>query len=164
MNVHDLPGAVVSRTMTRDSRTRCERASTELCPVPPGAVHVSPLVQVAEFHRRFGVAIGVPLSDEPTAALRLALIEEELAELRDALAASDIIAVADALADLAYVINGAALTWGIDLDAALVEVHRSNMTKMPANGQPVKHPAGKILKGPDYEPPDLTAAVAGCPG
>ena len=35
----------------------------------------------------------------------------------------------DALADIAYVAYGAAVTYGIDFDAALREVHRSNMSK-----------------------------------
>ena len=56
--------------------------------------------------------------------------------------------VADALGDLAYVVYGAALHFGIDLDAVVAEVHRSNMTKTAAGN-------GKAVKGPGYRAPDL---------
>jgi predicted HAD superfamily Cof-like phosphohydrolase len=84
-------------------------------------------------------------------AMRLRLIEEELQELRDALAAGDVVGAADALADLQYVVNGAAVTWGIWLDWMHDEVHRSNMTKRGG----VRRADGKLLKPPGYEPPDL---------
>lgn len=83
--------------------------------------------------------------------MRLNLIEEELKELRIALAAGDVVGVADALADLQYVINGAAVTWGIWLDWMHNEVHRSNLTKKGG----VRRADGKLLKPAHYEPPDL---------
>jgi predicted HAD superfamily Cof-like phosphohydrolase len=41
---------------------------------------------------------------------------------------------------------GAAVTYGIDLDAALREVHRSNMSKLDDQGRPVYREDGKVLK------------------
>ena len=41
---------------------------------------------------------------------------------------ADLIGIADALADIVYVVYGTALTYGIDLDSVLREVHRSNMS------------------------------------
>lgn len=120
--------------------------------------------QVGEFHR----AYGLPLRDVPTVAvgtdqveLRQALIEEEVAELAAAARAGDLIAVADALADIVYVAYGTAHVYGIDLDAVLDEVHTSNMTKLGADGRPIRRADGKVLKGPGYRPPDI-AAVLGC--
>lgn len=120
--------------------------------------------QVGEFHR----AYGLPLRDRPTAAvgadqieLRQALIEEEVAELADAARAGDLIGVADALADIVYVAYGTAHVYGIDLDAVLDAVHTSNMTKLGADGRPIRRADGKVLKGPDYRPPDLAAALGG---
>jgi predicted HAD superfamily Cof-like phosphohydrolase len=119
--------------------------------------------QVREFHRAFRL----PLADRPTAALesgqvelRQALIEEELAELRAAGSAGDLVGVADALADIVYVAYGTACVYGIDLDAVLDEVHASNMTKLGADGQPVRRADGKVLKGPDYRPPDIAAVLS----
>lgn len=88
--------------------------------------------------------------------LRIALIEEEISELKDAIQQNDLVEVADALADILYVVYGAGLAFGIDLDKCFREVHRSNMTKLDADGNPIKNPeTGKIVKGPHYEEPQL---------
>lgn len=39
---------------------------------------------------------------------------------------------------------------------AFGRVHHSNMSKLGADGKPVKREDGKILKGPNYKAPDLT--------
>ncbi|MTD16446.1 nucleotide pyrophosphohydrolase [Nakamurella sp. YIM 132087] len=119
--------------------------------------------QVAEFHRAFGLPVrDLPVtgvSDEER-RLRLALVEEEVGELREAAEAGDLVGVADALADIVYVVYGTAHTYGIDLDAVIDEVHASNMTKLGADGRPVRRADGKVLKGPDYRPPDIPAVLA----
>jgi predicted HAD superfamily Cof-like phosphohydrolase len=35
-------------------------------------------------------------------------------------------------------------------------VHKSNMSKLDENGQPIYREDGKVLKGPNYKPPNLT--------
>jgi predicted HAD superfamily Cof-like phosphohydrolase len=111
---------------------------------------------VREFHDTYGCpSRDTPSVDVTEAPMRLALITEEARELREAVDAGDIIETADALADLAYVVYGAALTFGIDLDAVLVEVHRSNMSKLGPDGRPIYRYDGKVLKGPNFSPPDL---------
>lgn len=92
--------------------------------------------------------------------LRLRLIEEEVAELRAAAETGDLVGIADALADVVYVAYGTAVVHGIDLDAVLEEVHRSNMTKLGADGRPVRRADGKVLKGPHYSPPDLMSVLS----
>lgn len=67
----------------------------------------------------------------------------------------DHVEVADALADIVYVAYGTALTYGIDLDAVLQEVHRSNMSKLGPDGRPILREDGKVLKGPGYFPPAI---------
>ena len=118
--------------------------------------------QVGDFHR----AYGLPVRDAPTVdvgaeqvALRLALIQE-VGELAAAAVAGDLIGIADALADIVYVAYGTAHVYGIDLDAVLDEVHASNMTKLGADGRPISRADGKVLKGPDYRPPDIAAVLA----
>lgn len=120
---------------------------------------------VAEFHERFGQVI----NDEPTvddddlSTLRVALLQEELCELQDALIARDPVATLDALADLTYVLNGAYLSLGFHRykDAAMAEVHRSNLSKLGADGKPVYRADGKVTKGPSYSPPDLETVLYG---
>jgi len=41
-------------------------------------------------------------------------------------------------------------------ESAFKEVHRSNMSKLGSNGKPLVRWDGKILKGPNYSPPNLT--------
>lgn len=125
----------------------------------------SPMALVRAFHVAFSapVAATPTLRARTTDRLRLDLILEELCELETALDEEDLIEVADALADLTYVVYGAALTYGIDLDRVIAEVHRSNMTKLGADGRPVMRADGKVLKGPGYEPPRI-AAVLGIEG
>lgn len=119
---------------------------------------------VREFHAAFGQAdAGSPrIDNEKTNDLRISLLDEELDELAVALCARDPVAVLDALTDLQYVLDGAYLQLGFaDVkDAALAEVHRSNMSKLGADGKPVHRADGKILKGPNYSPPDLKTVLA----
>ena len=63
------------------------------------------------------------------------------------------------LADLVYVCFQYAENLGWDLDEALDRVHESNMTKLGADGQPIRREDGKVLKGPNYQPPNLTDLV-----
>ena len=99
------------------------------------------------------------IRDQKTQELRYELIREELEELQVAFAQSDLVQVADALTDLLYVVYGAGHSFGLDLDACYREVHRSNMSKLGADGKPVYREDGKILKGPNYSPPDLVPII-----
>ena len=59
------------------------------------------------------------------------------------------------LADLVYVAYQYAENMGWFLDEALDRVHRSNMSKLGDDGQPLYRDDGKVLKGPNYKPPNL---------
>lgn len=110
---------------------------------------------VKEFHKTFKH----PVASHPTTAaranLRIELIDEEFKELKQAIASNDIIGIADALGDLEYVVNGAALEYGIYLPGVVAEIHRSNMTKLGEDGKPIYREDGKVIKGPNYEDPNL---------
>lgn len=73
--------------------------------------------------------------------------------------ARDTVEVADALGDLIYVIYGMALELGIPLSRVLDEIQASNLSKLGADGQPIYREDGKVLKGPDYFPPDISRAL-----
>lgn len=110
------------------------------------------LDQVKEFHKRF-----VTQPEEVIQACRIALLKEELQELEDAIASKDNVEILDALTDLQYVLDGTYIVFGLaDLkDAAFREVHASNMSKLGADGKPIYREDGKVLKGPNYRPPNL---------
>lgn len=111
--------------------------------------------QVREFHKTYSQPIRtIPTINVPERKLRLDLILEEVKELQDALEADDIVEVADALGDIAYVVFGAALTFGIPLDEIIDEIHRSNMSKLGADGKPIYRESDrKVLKGESYFAP-----------
>ena len=60
------------------------------------------------------------------------------------------------LADLVYVCYQYAENMGWFLDEALNRVHLSNMSKLDEDGKPILREDGKVLKGPNYKPPDLS--------
>lgn len=116
---------------------------------------------VLEFHEKFGAAIGdTSLTHN---SLRADLIREEFGEAAEAAAnallSGDLGPIAKELADAAIVVQSAAITLGIDLDTAIYLVHNSNMTKVGYDGKPIIRADGKIMKGPDYRPPDMTPAL-----
>ena len=63
------------------------------------------------------------------------------------------------LADLVYVCYQYAENQGWFLDEALDRVHKSNMSKLDEDGKPIYREDGKVLKGPNYKPPNLTDLI-----
>mgnify|MGYP003632350353 FL=1 len=121
------------------------------------SIEISNFEKVGDFMEAFGQEVLVEpiFPDFNLAALRLDLIEEEVQELRDGLGKGSLLEVADALTDILYVVYGAGHSFGIDLDDCFNEVHRSNMTKLGEDGRPMYRDDGKVMKGPNYETPNL---------
>ena len=63
------------------------------------------------------------------------------------------------LADLVYVCYQFAANMKWDLDEAMDRVHKSNMSKLDEHGKPILREDGKVLKGPNYNPPNLEDLV-----
>ena len=122
---------------------------------------ITPFELVGDFMEVFGQEVHCEptLRDQETRDLRVDLIAEELEELELALSNKDIVEVADALTDLLYVVYGAGHAFGIDLDECFDEVHESNMSKLGEDGRPLYRKDGKVLKGPNYFPPNLKEIV-----
>ena len=115
--------------------------------------------KVHEFHLR----VGAPVHDRPTwpgddvHRMRVGMIEEELAEFRNAGEAHSLALVADALGDLLYVVYGAAVEYGIDLEPVFQAIHTSNLSK--CDPQAIRRPDGKVLKGANYAAPKIKELV-----
>ena len=138
---------------------------------------------VAQFHEVYELpnqtAAGArPDVDVDRVHMRMSLIKEEFAELCGAVygpaaesvlsealeqlpdeGSRDTVATADALADLVYVIYGMALETGIDLDAVLAEVQRSNLSKLLPDGSVKRRADGKVLKGPNFSEPRIAEVL-----
>jgi len=117
----------------------------------------SPLDMVHHFARVYGQATGHEwVKDTDKDLLRLVLLKEEYAEVLAATKAEDLL---KELADLVYVTYGYAATFNWNLDEAVRRVHASNMSKLDDEGDPIYREDGKVLKGPNYQEPDLTDLI-----
>jgi len=114
---------------------------------------------VEEFHNVFkiGNADNVKLIDERDYTLRYNLIKEENEEYLDACKNGDIVEIADALGDQLYILFGTILKHGLEhkIEEIYDEIHRSNMSKLDEQGNPVFREDGKILKSGLYFRPDI---------
>lgn len=117
--------------------------------------------KVKEFHR----AYGQPVGEEPKGllasrkVLRMNLIDEECAEMYESMRDGDLVNTAKELADILYVVYGTAVEMGIDIDAVFEAVHESNMSKLDEDGKPIYREDGKVIKGPNYTPPNIEAVL-----
>ena len=120
--------------------------------------------------KAFTVAMGQPVGEEISdldnadlLKMRAKLIEEETKEVvqetlwEDAFGVPkvDKLELTKELADLLYVTYGMAVTFGLPIDEVFERVHRSNMSKLGDDGKPLYRDDGKVLKGPNYQPPKL---------
>ena len=117
--------------------------------------------KVADFMTKFGQDVETTPLWSGVSELRFDLIKEEVDELREALDNKDIVGVADALTDILYVTYGAGHAFGIDLDKCFTEVQNSNMSKLGEDNKPIYRSDGKVLKGPNYFPPNLEKIIKG---
>ena len=87
------------------------------------------------------------------------LIAEEFKEFNDAVANEPYDNELKELADLVYVCFQYAENMEWDLEEALDRVHKSNMSKLGLDGKPIRRADGKVLKGPNYNPPILNDLI-----
>ncbi len=123
---------------------------------------------VREFMLAMGQGVNISQPDEELLEFRYNLILEEVKELGEeiayAMAESKFkdgipdkvkVRMLKELADIQYVISGLAVSFGLPLQEAFNRVHNSNMTKLDGEGKPIYNSQGKVLKGPNYVPPNL---------
>ena len=115
--------------------------------------------QAKEFRSKYNISSSI---SREARSYQKNLIVEEFKEFLEA--DSDLFRVGSppkehclkALADLDYVCYQYAESQGWFLDEALDRVHKSNLSKLDEDGKPIYREDGKVLKGPNYQPPDLS--------
>jgi len=117
--------------------------------------------QVLEFKKAFGQVVKTsPIAciEKKQYELRYDLMFEENNEYLEAAIKGDLELIADALGDLLYVLCGTIIEHGLQdkIVEVFQEIHRSNMTKIGKDGNPICRDDGKLLKGPYYSPPNLS--------
>lgn len=110
--------------------------------------------QAIEFRNSYSVQNGT--TGRPK---QKALIDEEYQEFCHAVKYEMPSSQLKELADLVYVCYQYACNEGWDLDEAMDRIHRSNMSKLGEDGKPIYREDGKVLKGPNYQPPVLEDLV-----
>ena len=119
-------------------------------------------LQAQEFRQAYSIANS---NAHQVRTRQLNLITEEFKEFLDStgtLYRSSPSCHADCLkelADLVYVCYQFAANMKWDLDEAMDRVHKSNMSKLDEHGKPILREDGKVLKGPNYNPPNLEDLV-----
>lgn len=123
---------------------------------------MQPLLQQA-IAFRLAMEQPVNTSDETVHELQYTLIREEWNEFDEAFdqeftdldqLEENKIHQLKELADLVFVCYQFAAARGWDLDTAMTRVFESNMSKL-VDGKPLRREDGKVLKGPNYQPPVL---------
>jgi predicted HAD superfamily Cof-like phosphohydrolase len=125
---------------------------------------LSKIKSVEEFHEIFKIGnryepTGTVPAEE--AMLRFNLLKEENEEYLEACKNGDVVEIADALGDLLYITFGTILRHGLQhkIEEVFDEIHRSNMSKLDANGQPIFREDGKVMKSERYFRPDIKSIL-----
>ncbi|HEY6162424.1 MAG TPA: nucleoside triphosphate pyrophosphohydrolase family protein [Bacteroidia bacterium] len=119
---------------------------------------------VKEFHEVFLIGnreVPTGTVSENEYMLRYNLIKEENDEYLEAAKRGDLVEIADALGDQLYILFGTILRHGLQhkIEEVYDEIHRSNMSKLDHNGQPIFREDGKILKSERYFKPDIRSIL-----
>lgn len=89
------------------------------------------------------------------------LLTEEVGEMKAAIDSMDQVEMLDAAADIIFVLAGIIEKAGLGeyMDDAMVEVLKSNNSKISPNGEVVRDANGKIGKPEHYRPPNIPEAM-----
>ena len=125
---------------------------------PDTYLAATPYTMVRQFHQAMGQDLDQEYQQNSSLdRLRMKLVSEEFDEVASAETPDNLL---KELADLVYVTYGYAAAFGWDLDEAVRRVHASNMSKLDHQGNPVFREDGKVLKGVNYEEPDMSDLAA----
>ena len=121
---------------------------------------IQKIEKVKEFHRVFKLEY----HESPTAHvdpkivdLRHRLMAEENEEYLEACRNNDLTQIADALGDKMYILFGTIIAHGLQhkIEEVFDEIHRSNMSKLDDQGNPIYREDGKIMKSKNYFLPQI---------
>jgi predicted HAD superfamily Cof-like phosphohydrolase len=119
-----------------------------------------PIEAVKKFHEVYQLGHReTPKADlgEAKNTLRYELMREENQEYLEAANANNLVEVADALGDMLYILCGTIIEHGMQhkIEEVFDEIQRSNLSKLGEDGKPIYREDGKVMKGPNYTPPNI---------
>jgi hypothetical protein len=133
-------------TLIEEEATELEEATTDI-------EELDALVDLAYVTYGAYYALGIPMVDPEHLIMGTPVDKQAVVDVARSIYSETIDADLDTI--LAYVFKYAEK---YDFEGAFKEVHRSNMSKLD-NGKPIYREDGKVLKGPNYSPPDLSPFV-----
>ena len=109
----------------------------------------------------FNNAYKLPVRNKPSNVdhkeqeLNYDLMLEELNEYDKAMDEGDLVEIADALGDQLYILIGNIVKHGLQdkIENIFNAIHKSNMSKLDEEGNPIYNLQGKVVKGPNYKNP-----------
>ena len=118
------------------------------------------LNKVEEFYKAFNQDEFIKDSEvsKERGELRWRLMYEENYEYQEAIFDNDKVEIADALGDMLFILCGTILEHNLQdkIEDIFNEIYRSNMSKLDSKGNPVFREDGKIIKGENYFPPNIS--------
>ncbi|UVX30978.1 nucleotide pyrophosphohydrolase [Klebsiella phage VLCpiP4a] len=133
----------------------------------PNPTHKNVTTQIGCHLEEVAEMLEVLKSDNPFQSMVITDAKTALTALADRLKAygedtyvkeSDRAELLDALADQIVTATGIGTFLGMNVPGALSEVNRSNYSKF-VNGEPLFNENQKVMKGPDYTPPELSPFI-----
>ncbi len=124
------------------------------------------ILSVHAFHSTFGIANSEQPEHnigEDEFMLRYNLMKEENGEYLKACREGDLVEIADALGDMMYILFGSICRHGLQhrIGDIFDEIHRSNMSKLDADGRPIYREDGKVMKSDRYFRPNIAKFLEG---
>lgn len=114
---------------------------------------------VITFHKTYNqpYSTEITLIEEERYKMRHRLQKEENDEYLKACEEQDIVEIAHEIADEFYVLVGKVISHGLQdkIIDVFDEIQRANMSKLGSDGKPIYREDGKVLKGPNYSPPNI---------
>ena len=118
---------------------------------------------VIAFHKTYNQPYSTTptLVEKPLYEMRHRIQQEENNEYLKACEENDLVEIAHEIADEFYVLFGKVISHGLQdkIPEIFDEIQRANMSKLGPDEKPIYREDGKVLKGPNYSPPDVKSIL-----
>jgi hypothetical protein len=102
-----------------------------------------------------GLVAKVEISDDKTAKKVISFLSQYTVKAQvEELSRQILVQLGDWLGDMNVYNRSEAMKYGIPLESVLACIMGSNFTKLGEDGEPIKDDNGKVLKGPNFLPPE----------
>jgi len=115
--------------------------------------------KIKDWSYKFGLEVNNKITKNRPDPIDLDLILEEVDELKEAYTNGDVIEQIDAIDDIMWVCHRYAMKLGFDVDKAMEELHKSNMSKLCYSLEEVKETKIAYMTGVHPDKPGVVIDV-----